>query len=69
MSTLLRQQLVTMRENAKAIMATADAILTAMEPAVEPGCQHAQRQSSARMGHPNAWRCPACGAEGEGGEG
>ena len=66
MSTLLRQQLITMRENAKAVVATADAILAAMQAPAE--CQHPQKQSRARMGHHEAWYCPDCKAEGEGSE-
>lgn len=65
--SLLEQQLLTMRANAQAIVATAEAVLSALRP--PPGstgpCQHPPetRTPVARMGAPEAWRC-ACGAEG-----
>lgn len=69
---LLRSQIVAMRAGAKAIVAQAEAILTAMEPEAlerqqpDAPCRHepAKRMATPRMGAPDAWRC-ACGAEGD----
>ena len=72
MSALLRHQIIAMRENARAVMATADAILAAISEApvsmviaaLSGPCRHdpAQRLPVPRMGQPDAWLC-ACGVE------
>lgn len=72
MSDVIRRQLLAIRGNAAATLATVDAILGAIEERVEPAlgsgteCQHPPeaRVEAARMGHPAGWHCTACGAEG-----
>lgn len=69
---LARQQIVSVLEGAKAIAATASALLAALDlpPApAAPGapCAHERRTAAARMGAPAAERCDDCGAEVGGG--
>ena len=67
----MQAQLMAIRAQAVATVATVDAILRALDdapaiPAAAPGCVHPteQRLSAGRMGAPNAWTCGVCGEEG-----
>ncbi len=62
---LLRQQLIAARETAKALVASIDAALSALdvpEPPVGGPCQHPpeMRVEAGGMGSPNAYICGAC---------
>ena len=68
---MMHAQLMAIRAQAVATVATVDAILRVLddEPAaraVAPGCIHPteQRIPAGRMGAPNAWTCGVCGEEG-----
>lgn len=65
--SLMRQHLTAIREQAKAIMASAEALIHALEiPPPEPGdCMHPpeRRLAAPTMGRPEGWVC-ACGVEG-----
>lgn len=66
--SVLEQQLVAARETAKALVASIDAALGALQvkPACDGTCHHPpeQRIAAPRMGQPEAYVCGKCGAEG-----
>jgi hypothetical protein len=65
---MLRQQLVAVRETAKALVASIDAALSTMDRPSEltdGACRHDARLEAGTMGNPNRWICQACGHEGD----
>jgi hypothetical protein len=69
---MIAQQLRALREMALAQAAIAETLLAGMSPPPSPpkpaepvACEHPedQRLSTARMGHPTAFQCRACGQE------
>jgi len=66
---MLREQLLAVRAQAAATVATVDAILAGLVEPPESGggpCRHPEgsRIEAPRMGAPGGWKCGVCGHEG-----